>query len=945
MPSASASSTTTTPQRTSLLSASSPSVFSSSSAPSTSPVPASLSQELSHLSSADLSSKLAAVARLIADFDARFLTRARMSDHGQTEMGGSVSVHDDGMVDVYPAWALPFVEEMAAKYHALLQAKHQAEEREEREERERRRNGGDNQSTMADRSVHFTDRQAERAREVKASRKRVDAIARMKAEQQRQAALRSSRPSYAGDFYPSDLYYVDLNADLPFLRNHGIFDARRGRTRSRSRQTSPKRNAGAEVDANPAARRPRPAAVRSRDYITGLMGHDVGATMLNALFRNTQRSPSPSHGNRTRPTSASPSPSTSQDLESSMRRSRLDALTSGDDVQPLRGPAWTFGKASRGLLDGGQPKTPPPPSTARRSMSHTLTRTAPRPSRDAREREMELEVHALKLTVAQLMDAMEQQQRPATLDSNPVDVDEDELASALIRIGAANRERFSSLVAQITRLQELVQRQQDKVDEIRRSGGTTNIQSNVPTMSAYESRDAVLERESNLSADMQSELARLHEELRDALRDKEQLAQQLRDLQNWKSKTRDAILQKMSDLSSDAKELRREREEDRALLSSYESDLRTSRALIEQLQALLTRESQSALAERADREQLQRRLDDVSRLLHAKQRQEGVYDRARARGHLTPSQKLQALMHKYLAAHYRQRLHQLLAQQTATTERTAALQAELKREAERHQIQLNYQQQAHRDVLASLSTSMHDKEKEKSAMAEQVQYLQQQLANVGFDSNGHASALRAAEFHNAHLARRLAESSAAGALSAEFGALLTATWKGDYLRMKNDTKMLSQVYSLGDAEILFSDYVKRVDRHNKYQQRILVISTRHVLCLWSGRHRPVRRIIPILDIASVSLSRHSADLFIIHVQDQYDYLLLSSKRSEILSILLHQTQHLTRGERSLSYKLGERLYVRDRDATQRGVQVKEDGIVIAPQQLIRPANEFDQELE
>ena len=123
-------------------------------------------------------------------------------------------------------------------------------------------------------------------------------------------------------------------------------------------------------------------------------------------------------------------------------------------------------------------------------------------------------------------------------------------------------------------------------------------------------------------------------------------------------------------------------------------------------------------------------------------------------------------------------------------------------------------------------------------------------------------------------------------------------------------------------------FVLSLISRNKYQKRILLITDHHILCLWADRGRPLRRSIPIASLRYVSLSRQSADLLVLHVQDAYDYLLISNKRTEIMFHLLQLTSKISGGTKTLAYKYGERVYVSDRDRKHRDVQVHEDGITL-----------------
>ena len=895
---------------------------------------------LSSLSSAELGLKARQVEVLISEFDSKVL-------------GGATAT--------YPQWALPFVQEMATKLQLVLQAQKIARENEAR------------QKEQADRDRELADTVSRTLKFESA------------AEEQQAAAARSLRVSRQGQstpssgrFYPDDSYLVGLNSPLAFTRDHGSFVHRAAAPTDP--MASPRRNLGVDRthtnslrDANGAIyqqhhhqqhhqqqqaqqqQQQRPVSARrlasttSARYLTNLLGHDVGASTLNRLFRSTERSPSPPPRRR-------------------------EPLQTKELPGPTIPKARRF-SASQSLLRSPAPKTPSKKDAAASD----------------RARQRDLEMQALKIQVDELMHTLEQQQRdrewqeaedrrraalaasarealppPPPPPPQPQTLDEDALASALLRIGESNRHKFLGLIQQIAAMQRGMLEQQEKINLM----ASQQMQG-----AAVASRDAEAEEQARLTQQrMQAELDRLSSELSSTLSAKEKLAAQVKSLALHSERSKFALMEKVSGLSSSDAERARAAQRDQALLRTYESDLRASRDAISQLQAMLQREAGHARSFQAESAELQKRLDKVTGLLGAQNAQVQGLSFQAGRASLKPAEKFRALMHKYLASFYRGEFQKLLAARAQTSSHAARIEAELQRTAEKHELELVYQSRSHEAVLKHVSSSLEASEAHQEELQEQLEGAQTVAATLEEQRDEAQRDLLATELLNQRLASQLAAAAGgqASATDSDFSALMVASFKGDYLQMRNDTRILKTIYGLGDEEIRFSDYVQRIDRsarsrhamhprtntklvslslertrrisrarvvvvvvllfvfvsHNKYQQRILLLTNRHLVCLWSDRGRPVRRVIPVLDIRHISLSRQAANVFVVHASDAYDYLFLSAKRAEIMYHLLQLTQQLSSGTRSLQYRFGERLYVGDRDHKYREVQVAESGIIL-----------------
>jgi ribose 5-phosphate isomerase RpiB len=909
-----------------------------------------LSASLSQFPSRALAAKAARITALIRDFDARFLAEEENHAAGHHNRAGAAaaaaSARDPTRMPLYPAWALPFVEEMARKLDAVVRAQHRAEEAEELLA----------STTGAGQGAA----RARRDREASSAAQRLHDVEALKAAAAaRQSPSRGSRQGQSppGDnFYPDDAYLVGLNDELAFVRDKGSFTHRRAaprtvhasprrnlnamaashdsvlpyQARGRSReqmqqQQQPSPPSASEERAARAAGGPRPTSAASQRYLTGLLGHDVGASTLNRLFRS-ERSPSPP-ARRARPRSASPPPPPVHQL-----------------IPPERLPGPTIPKAIRFS----------PYSTPTRNGSPS------KKGASERERMQLLENQALQLRVDELCRLLAKQrydrereewergqqaplspqQRKAMLShststsglhSDPPPepspsssgLDESVLASALIRIGEANRERFLGLVQQILALQAQVAQQGQRMDHLSSSGTQSS------GLSAEESARLREEQER-----MNAELARLQGELAASLGEKERLGQQVRELRLHAERSKFALMEKVSLLSSAAGDGAREGAQDRALLAAYEADLRASRDAIAQLQGLVGREADHARAFKHEKEQLQKRLDSLASTLAQRDRADKAAAFEAGRRSLTPAERLRSLMHKYMVLFYRKQLEEATSGASSTKLAAARIEAELMHSREEHERELVQQQRAHKAVLAQVSSTLIQREEEQEELVERLENAAKEIQVVQTEAQQTAQSLLATELLAQDLQSQLAaatgrgSSAAASSTDMAFSALMLDSFKGDYLRARNDARLLKLVYAVGDERVLFSDFVQRIDHNNKYQKRILLITERHLLCLWADRGRPLRRRIPLDSIIHVSLSRQSAATFVVHAADAYDYLLVSDKRAEILYHLLSQVHVLSGGAKTLKFKYGERLYVRDRAGLHRDVQVGESALIL-----------------
>ena len=89
----------------------------------------------------------------------------------------------------------------------------------------------------------------------------------------------------------------------------------------------------------------------------------------------------------------------------------------------------------------------------------------------------------------------------------------------------------------------------------------------------------------------------------------------------------------------------------------------------------------------------------------------------------------------------------------------------------------------------------------------------------------------------------------------------------------------------GYSKVIFSDYVIKVNRRNKMQKRVLMLTDGGLYNLDPSNFKAKRRI-DVTKLTHVSLSELSDNFFALHVDKEYDYLMVSGKKIEIVMHLM-----------------------------------------------------------
>jgi len=106
--------------------------------------------------------------------------------------------------------------------------------------------------------------------------------------------------------------------------------------------------------------------------------------------------------------------------------------------------------------------------------------------------------------------------------------------------------------------------------------------------------------------------------------------------------------------------------------------------------------------------------------------------------------------------------------------------------------------------------------------------------------------------------------------------------RGDHLCYASNPRIINGILKDNPQEkILFSDFVIKINRRNKEQNRVMVITDKAV---YNVKNYKLKRRIVIMNLISITMSKSSEE-FVMHVPEEYDYRYKSAKKEEIINAI------------------------------------------------------------
>ncbi|KAJ7539254.1 hypothetical protein O6H91_11G083200 [Diphasiastrum complanatum] len=120
---------------------------------------------------------------------------------------------------------------------------------------------------------------------------------------------------------------------------------------------------------------------------------------------------------------------------------------------------------------------------------------------------------------------------------------------------------------------------------------------------------------------------------------------------------------------------------------------------------------------------------------------------------------------------------------------------------------------------------------------------------------------------------------------------MNRAFTGDYLEVASNQQILKLLSKQGDRLVLFADTVVKVNRKAKIRRRILLITDVAIYTLdadWCN----LKRRIALNAVGKVCLSELNDNFFAIIVPSEYDCLFASTRKTEIVTILVEATKNI-----------------------------------------------------
>ncbi|KAH7651550.1 Class I myosin tail homology domain-containing protein [Dioscorea alata] len=124
--------------------------------------------------------------------------------------------------------------------------------------------------------------------------------------------------------------------------------------------------------------------------------------------------------------------------------------------------------------------------------------------------------------------------------------------------------------------------------------------------------------------------------------------------------------------------------------------------------------------------------------------------------------------------------------------------------------------------------------------------------------------------------------------------------EGDYLDVPSDPHLMKILSKQGDDKVLFADKVLKFTGSGKMKQRILLI-TDFAIYIIDPDSDLLKRRIALAAVDKLCLSKLSDNFFAIIVPSEYDCLMASTRKTEIVSVLVDATRSTSEYELEVDF--------------------------------------------
>ncbi|CAN6709433.1 unnamed protein product [Malus baccata var. baccata] len=114
-------------------------------------------------------------------------------------------------------------------------------------------------------------------------------------------------------------------------------------------------------------------------------------------------------------------------------------------------------------------------------------------------------------------------------------------------------------------------------------------------------------------------------------------------------------------------------------------------------------------------------------------------------------------------------------------------------------------------------------------------------------------------------------------------------YRGDYIDVRSNPYLMKVLQKQGDKEVLFADKVLKFTASGKMKRRILMI-TDFAIYIVDPDADALKRRIALAAVEKMCLSELSDNFFAIIVPTEYDVLMASTRKTEIVTVLVEATK-------------------------------------------------------
>ncbi|KAI4337936.1 hypothetical protein L6164_016298 [Bauhinia variegata] len=131
-------------------------------------------------------------------------------------------------------------------------------------------------------------------------------------------------------------------------------------------------------------------------------------------------------------------------------------------------------------------------------------------------------------------------------------------------------------------------------------------------------------------------------------------------------------------------------------------------------------------------------------------------------------------------------------------------------------------------------------------------------------------------------------------------ASLHRDYKGDYIDVPSHPFLMKILQKQGDKKVLFADRVLKFTGSGKMKQRILLI-TDFAIYIVDPETDTLKRRIALAVVEKMCLSELSDNFFAIVIPTEYDLLMASTRKSEIVTVLVEATKSSSEDELEVDF--------------------------------------------